>query len=1212
MASADRSTENEEFFPSLYRPSTILPISKHRNSLLYLVEKYPVTIVVGQTGSGKTTQLPQYLYQAGWTKNEKIIACTQPRRVAATTVATRVAEEMGVRCGEEVGYSIRFEDMTSLRTRIKYMTDGMLLREALVDPLLSRYSVIMVDEAHERSLSTDMLLGVLKKIRRKRKELRLIISSATLQAEDFVRFFTSGEGEEGIVEKGKGKKKAGEEKQELAKIISLEGRCYPVDILYLEEPTENYVEKAIQTVFDIHTKEGEGDILVFLTGREEIETAVDEIRSRSANLHPRAPKLLPLPMYAGLPTDQQLLVFDPAPENHRKVIISTNIAEASVTISDISFVIDCGFVKIRAFNPFTGIESLTVVPVSKASATQRAGRAGRTKPGKCFRLYTESAYNGVLKDTSVPEIQRSNLAPVVLQLKALGIDNIVRFDFLTSPPSELLVRALELLFALGALDDYARLTKPLGTRMAEMPLDPMTAKILLNSIEFGCTDQILSIAAMTTVQNVFITHDGDKKPAESAKRKFAVEEGDHLTLLNVYESFVTKGQKSSKWCRDHYLNFKSLSRAVSVRAQLKRYVERFNVDLGKGKGEGLVTGETIRRCLVTGYFAHAARMQPDGTFRAVNGDVVFWAHPSSVMFNRKADWVIFHEVVETGTKTFIRDITTIQKDWLLDDTKKLATPRWLSSAHSASGAAHCPGRAGTFRSTISFHLHRCGNAGRMLPATDSTAPEMVRNQRPAAGSATSSLALMLTCFVVIVALRWPAVLSRYRKYFGIEGSSPSATKPLSGASSLHPTPTSAAKYDTGKRIPARMSLLLRSIHGQEGTAQCTARERVLLSLQKAKGWPNSTNNPRGRLLSAMVGFMEYKNKMDQAVKKKTDMWENLDARHRELMSDVPYHEKLIRTIANIRTNDELIQEILDYGLSFYNIPFSEVVSFQNTHAHDPRPVADQTSVIQALKHFVRDWSSEGANEREAIFPQILTTLENLYPKCGERKGVRVLVPGAGLGRLSYEIADMGFSTVANEWSFYITLCNRWLFSLDPGRSKERSWTFHPFINWWSHQRTTTSLLREVSFPDVVPSLAAQERLSLVEGDFTTSFLSEAGTYDVVVTLFFIDTARNIVDYLEKIYSVLKPGGTWINLGPLLYGTAPWVEFSLDELLVISEKAGFELLPTDEKWGDDTFGEVEKWRGKVRGKIAGYSWDQESMTRNAYLAQFWVARKKVVD
>lgn len=565
--------------------------------------------------------------------------------------------------GKEVGYSIRFEDVSSAATRIKFLTDGLLIREALVDPLLSRYSVIMVDEAHERSISTDILLGLLKKILKRRPDLRVIVSSATLQAGEFLTFFTKGS-DEALSE---------DNAQSVGAILSLEGRTYPIDILYLESPAEDYVEKAIATVFDIHAKESIGDILVFLTGREEIDHAVNAVAERSAELTSSATTLLPLPLHAGLSTEQQMYVFGKAPDNMQKVIFSTNIAEASVTIDGIVYVVDCGFVKQRAYNPKSGIETLTATSVSKAAAAQRAGRAGRTKPGKCFRLYTEEAYMA-LPDANIPEIQRSNLAPFILQLKALGIDNVLRFAYLTPPPAELMTKALELLYSLGALDDYAKLTKPLGLRMAELAVEPMMAKTLLSAPAFGCLSEMLTIAAMTSLGgSVWIQEDVERKQFESTRRKFAVEEGDHLTLLNVYQTFVSKGRKEGRFCYDNYLNFKAMSRAVSIRAQLKRYLERFGLDTEESLAasntlahDPAKKAEQIRRCLTTGYFSQAARMQPDGTFCAVDGGTVLHAHPTSLMFNRKAEWVVFHEIMETSSKIYIRDISKIEKNWLLE------------------------------------------------------------------------------------------------------------------------------------------------------------------------------------------------------------------------------------------------------------------------------------------------------------------------------------------------------------------------------------------------------------------------------------------------------------------------------------------------------------------------------------------------------------------
>lgn len=589
----------------------------------------------------------------------------QPRRVAATSVAMRVAEEMSCQIGEDVGYSIRFEDVTSSRTRIKFLTDGLLLREALVDPLLTRYSCVMVDEAHERSLSSDILLGILKKIRRKRADLRIIVSSATLQADDFLRFF-AGEGDE---------TSSAPPETNVATIFHISGRMYPVDIHHLKEPTEDYLARAITTIIDVHAQEPPGDILVFLTGADEITTAVQRIADEALTLGPQAQRLSPMPLHAGLPTSQQLSVFEPAASDVRKVILATNIAEASVTIDGVLYVIDCGFVKLRAYDPATGIDSLTAVPVSRAAATQRAGRAGRTKPGKCYRLYTAAGF-AALPAATIPEIQRSNLAPVILQLKALGIDNVARFDFLTAPPARLVVRALELLFSLGALDAYAKLTRPLGTRMAELAaVEPMLAKCLLAAPAFGCLPELLSIAAMTSQQqqgSVWVSHDGEHKALALARRAFAADEGDHLTLLNAYQAFVTRGKRDAQWCHRHRLNFKAMTRAVSVRNQLRRYLERFGIDVDESSTtkrsppELASVAEKVRRCLTAGFFAQAAHMQPDGSFRTVNGGTIMYAHPSSLMYNRKADWVVFHEAMETGSKVYIRDVTKIEKKWLLE------------------------------------------------------------------------------------------------------------------------------------------------------------------------------------------------------------------------------------------------------------------------------------------------------------------------------------------------------------------------------------------------------------------------------------------------------------------------------------------------------------------------------------------------------------------
>ncbi|XP_048776032.2 probable ATP-dependent RNA helicase DHX35 isoform X2 [Ostrea edulis] len=557
---------NQNVSLSLEQQRQKLPVFKLRNHILYLVEKYQTVVIVGETGCGKSTQIPQYLLEAGWGAEGHLIGVTQPRRVAAVTVATRVAEERGALLGDEVGYTIRFDDTSDpTRTRIKFLTDGLMIREIMEDPLLKKYSVVMLDEAHERSLNTDLIMGLLRKIQKKREDLKLIVASATLDAEEMKDFFNSNS--------------SGNPDKDTAAILSVEGRNFPVDIHYTIDPVPDYIKATVETITKIHHQEKEGNILAFLTGQDEVETVTRQLIevAKECIRTQAAMKMKVLPMYGSLPASEQMKVFERCGRTTRKIVVATNIAETSITIPGIVYIVDCGFVKLKAYNPKSGVESLVTIPVSKASAEQRAGRAGRVRAGKAYRLFTEDGYGG-LEASTVPEMQRSDLAPVILQMKALGVSNIVRFNFLSPPPAQNMIRGLELLYALQALDNNGNLTSPLGLQMAEFPLPPMFSKMLLMSGEFQCSEEAVIIAAMTQIQNVFITPLGEKFAANRAKRNFSVEEGDHVSLLNVFRTFI-KYKKNSKWCKENFLNYKGLCRAIEIQQQLHRLLRKFQVPL---------------------------------------------------------------------------------------------------------------------------------------------------------------------------------------------------------------------------------------------------------------------------------------------------------------------------------------------------------------------------------------------------------------------------------------------------------------------------------------------------------------------------------------------------------------------------------------------------------------------------------------------------------
>jgi HrpA-like RNA helicase len=753
-----------------------LPIHAYRDQLIDSVSKYATTIVVGETGSGKSTQLPQFLVQSGrW----KSVVCTQPRRVAAVTVAKRVAEEYGCEVGKEVGYSIRFEDCTSSITKIKFATDGVLLRELMSDPNLARYNVVILDEAHERSLQTDILMGLLRQLQDRRQDLKIIIMSATLDTEMFANFFQS------------------------PNILTIPGRQFPVEVFYLKKEEKDVVEAIMLTCLQIHMDEADnGGVLVFLPGQDDIEAlqhlltehlpnVVSKLKPPVGSVTTTAPgggpvsgpgsdnktNSLPLkqvvlgggpassdetsalatktvdmmandfeirPLYAAMPPEDQLKVFADVPKHVRKFILATNIAETSVTVTGVKYIVDCGFAKTRLIHPVTGFEMLKTVCISKAQANQRAGRAGRTGPGKCYRIYEEKAF---LKfdDVTLPEIQRVNMTQVVLQLKDLGIANIMEFP-LPSPPTKASVRqAFQVLLMLQALDKQQGLT-PHGKNMAQLPLFPQLSHLLLKSVEHGCVSEALTAVSLLSSESVFQQpfEEEAKAKAERAKRNFSTKEGDLLTLVNVYEKWK-EARMDKNWAGRNFLNQRALQHANSVRNQLTvllRTKLQFDTSLSC-----LPKKEPFLKCLAAGLFMNVARKvtvedgavgtsdeatahQPlsqseiqrktvqdfvlnknnsakiskfrsqasnpllasnGAAYKTIRGGEFVHVHPSSVLFTlpggikKLPNYIIFAELLITS-KQYVRTLSVIDESWL-----PLVAPHMYGHANgSSAGSADAP------------------------------------------------------------------------------------------------------------------------------------------------------------------------------------------------------------------------------------------------------------------------------------------------------------------------------------------------------------------------------------------------------------------------------------------------------------------------------------------------------------------------------------------
>ncbi|XP_052872660.1 pre-mRNA-splicing factor ATP-dependent RNA helicase PRP16 [Anopheles cruzii] len=613
-----------------------LPVFAVRQDLLNIIRENSIIIIVGETGSGKTTQLTQFLHEDGYSRHGTI-GCTQPRRVAAMSVAKRVSDEMGTPLGQQVGYAIRFEDCTTDATVIKYMTDGILLRESLRDKDLDSYSVIIMDEAHERSLSTDVLFGLLREIVARRRDLKLIVTSATMDAGKFASFFGN------------------------VPTFTIPGRTFPVDVFFGKSVCEDYVDGAVKQVLQIHLQPTEGDILVFMPGQEDIEVTCEVLAERLEEID-NAPALSILPIYSQLPSDLQAKIFHRSTDGTRKCVVATNIAETSLTVDGITYVIDSGYCKLKVYNPRIGMDALQIYPISQANANQRSGRAGRTAPGQAFRLYTERQYKDELLHLTVPEIQRTNLANTVLLLKSLGVADLLQFHFMDPPPQDNILNSLYQLWILGALDHTGALT-PLGRQMAEFPLDPPQCQMLIVANEMGCSEEILIIVSMLSVPSIFYRPKGREEEADGVREKFQVPESDHLTYLNVYQQWKMN-KYSASWCNEHFIHVKAMRKVREVRQQLKDiYSQQQRLTLNSCGTDW----DVVRKCICSAYFYQAARLKGIGEYVNLRTGMPCHLHPTSALYGlgTTPDYVVYHELIMTA-KEYMQCATSVDGHWLAE------------------------------------------------------------------------------------------------------------------------------------------------------------------------------------------------------------------------------------------------------------------------------------------------------------------------------------------------------------------------------------------------------------------------------------------------------------------------------------------------------------------------------------------------------------------
>lgn len=593
-----------------------------------------ITIVVGETGSGKTTEIPLFLQEALGGKAK--IAVTQPRRVAARSVARYVAGKVQTEVGKDIGYHVRFDDRTTEGTRLTFVTDGILLRTMQEDPTLSEYSAVMVDEAHERTLNIDFTLGLLKRMQKKRVEvglapIKILVSSATLEKEKFVKYF------------------------EGAPVVEVEGRQYPVEVHYEGSTPNDYIRAAAVKVKDIVEGGKEGDILVFLPGQEEIEGAIEQIEEFGLT------DVVILPIYGAMSPEEQDKIFQTY--NKRKVVISTNIAETSLTVPGIKHVVDSGLIKQVEYDPRTGIQSLVITEHAKSGCIQRAGRAGRISEGECHRLYDEKDFKERQK-FQTPEIQRSNLANVVLTMKRMGIEDVESFEFIDPPEPEAIDRAIETLKTLGAFDDNEDITKT-GEVMADLPLEPHIGRMIIEAEKRRCVETVCTLAAFMSTRSVFVRPKDKERLADQAHMKFRVYESDFLTLWKIWKAYEASNF-DRQWAKDNFLHSKALEEVRDIRIQLFRALKRNGIRVTENDDP-----EAIGKSVASGLIGNL--MEYEGSYsykRVMDGQEGFYIHPSSSTFGSNPRFFVPGQIVETK-KTYARVIQSVKPEWIREIAPQL-------------------------------------------------------------------------------------------------------------------------------------------------------------------------------------------------------------------------------------------------------------------------------------------------------------------------------------------------------------------------------------------------------------------------------------------------------------------------------------------------------------------------------------------------------------